>query len=193
LKSHKSVRVFLLSIIFLPGCISWQSLYRQLHFTYEKMIFVPSCDGITQTFHKVFQATEPDLKTNFTALARANTEILQDCSAVDYFEYPNEDYTKLTNYGITKYEVEYSCKDIDIQFDTTIYRKEESFYIPTFEMAACGDENIRFENTAQNNIETWFNTDYLFEYLIIDSNLRDPSFCKDLKKQLYGIEGIHCD
>lgn len=181
MKNHKRVIVFailLLSIIFLL----------------TKLIFVGTCDGIALRLHKVFQATQSDdLNTNLTALAHANTEILQDCSAVDYFEYPSEDHTKLINYGITKYEVEYSCKDIDIQFDTTIYRKEESFYIPTFEMAACGDENIRFENTAQNNIETWFNTDYLFEYLIIDSNLRDPSFCNDLEKQLYGIEGIYCD
>ena len=159
------------------------------------MIFTScgSCDGLGLTFHEVYEGAYIDLNTSFTELIKANTEILEDCTTVNYTKSPKSDLHEwIQDYDIEKYDVSYEC-DI-LSFTTEIYKMGGVFYTLTYGMVPCGKINVDFNGSSKNTIDWWwFNTKYLVEFNIIKTNLENHTFCVGLEKKLYGKEVNNCE
>lgn len=151
-----------------------------------------TCDGIAFYFSKVFEQQEPaDLNTSLVNLIDKNTEILADCSVVEYTKSkPSDSQEWLPQYNLERYDVSYTC-DI-LSFSIDIYKMENKFYTLSVGLGPCTGQNVHFYEAAKNTNDGWYKTKYALEYEIIGTHLQDAAFCNKLDTKINGNETHHC-
>jgi hypothetical protein len=152
------------------------------------------CDGVEVHLYKVFeQQSSDDLISSFDKLVHKNTEILSDCIVINYSS-PNVSSLseRLQEFNLVRYDVSYSC-DI-LSFDIDLYKRGNNFYLLRAFMAPCkfGEEDVFFHDAANNPVDQWYKTDFLFEYIVIGEHINDKSFCTRLETKLIGNITDYC-
>ena len=148
-----------------------------------------ACDGIAYQFKILYDGKGNNLVSSLNLLIDNNTEILENCSVVDYSELRDDKIVSLlSNYSLKAYNVSFSCDILD--FDAILYEKGNKLYRFLSGLGPCGRLNVDFDNTVSFYPPEYQITKSPFEYELIEKKLVDYEFCIEVHKRARIVNGL---